>query len=364
MSLVNRSQKIRIKTVSGELKISREYYYCRNCGASEVPLDKMLGIESNSYKMTKKMMVEVSYYAQNQVSFEKAREMINRVFKIDINEETIRKIAEETGRKIFESDTKRAEQTYLNIPQIGMSKNRPGTLYLLTDGASVNTRVEDENGSTWRENKTVMVFTDKDMIKRKDGGHIIVNKEYVPYIGSSDEFKKYVLDLAVRWGYGQVKQMVIIADGATWIRNMCEEIFPDAVQILDLFHLKENIYTYGKHIFNQDASQYTPWAETVIDKIEKGKINEALAFIPETEKLPAGVVNLKTYITNNIEKINYPQYKAKGWFVGSGAIESANKTIVQQRLKRSGMRWSVLGAQAILTLRAKVESRLWYSYFY
>ena len=62
-----------------------------------------------------------------------------------------------------------------------------------------------------------------------------------------------------------------------------------------------------------------------------------------------------------MDKIKYPEYRAKGYFVGSGAIESANKVIVQRRLKQSGMRWSVSGAQAVLTLRAKVESRLWYS---
>jgi hypothetical protein len=69
----------------------------------------------------------------------------------------------------------------------------------------------------------------------------------------------------------------------------------------------------------------------------------------------------RTYINNNIDKIDYPSYKEKGYFVGSGAIESANKVIVQRRLKQAGMRWSVSGAQAVLSLRAKAESRLWVS---
>ncbi len=61
----------------------------------------------------------------------------------------------------------------------------------MTDGAAVNTRVKDENGSTWRENKTVIAFTDKDCIKRKDGSSIIVKKEYSAYIGSAEKFKGY-----------------------------------------------------------------------------------------------------------------------------------------------------------------------------
>jgi len=52
-------------------------------------------------------------------------------------------------------------------------------------------------------------------------------------------------------------------------------------------------------------------------------------------------------------------YRERGYFVGSGAIESTNKTIVQQRLKRAGMRWGISGAQALLSLRAKDESRKW-----
>jgi len=205
-----------------------------------------------------------------------------------------------------------------------------------------------------------MVFRDKDMIKRANGDHIIIKKEYMPFIGSADKFKKFVLDAAVRAGYGKAANIVIIADGATWIRNLCADIFPDGIQILDLYHLKENIYSYGKYIFQDDPKQYIPWSEQVIDKIELGYVDEALTLIPELpDKAPAGVVNLRTYIENNKEKIDYPGYKAKGFFVGSGAIESANKIIVQRRLKQVGMRWGVKGAQSILTLRAKEESGLW-----
>jgi hypothetical protein len=121
------------------------------------------------------------------------------------------------------------------------------------------------------------------------------------------------------------------------------------------------MYTYAKHKFANDEKQYVPWAENFIDKIEKGKTEDALQLLPEGEKLPANVVNLRTYINNNIDRVDYSSYKEKGYFVGSGAIESANKVILQRRLKQAGMRWSVSGAQRLLTLRAKVESRRWES---
>ena len=338
----------------------RDYYYCRSCGHKEVPLDETLGLTELPHKMTRELMLEVAFYGQNQSSFSDASAIVQRALGMDVNKETIREITEAIGRRVFEADTEKAEHLIENMHEIEMSEEKDGrVLYIMTDGAAVNTRVEDENGSTWRENKTVIVFTNKDLIKRKDGGNIIINKEYAAFIGSAEEFRGYVLSAAVNAGYGKVSEVVIIADGAAWIRNMAKELFPEATQILDLYHLKENIYTYAKHKFSQNEKEYIPWAEAVIAKIEKGESAEVLNQLPEDEKLPAGVVNLRTYMTNNIDKINYPEYKTKGYFVGSGAIESANKVVVQRRLKQAGMRWSVDGAQAVLTLRAKVESKLW-----
>ena len=188
-----------------------------------------------------------------------------------------------------------------------------------------------------------------------------MKKEYAAFIGSAEQFRGYVLDTAISAGYGKTGDVVIIGDGAGWIRNMGNDLFPEAVKILDLYHLKENIYTYAKHKFGHNEKEYVPWAETIIDKIEKGKVGEALSLLPEEEKLPANIVNLRTYISNNLDRIDYPKYKEKGYFVGSGAIESANKVILQRRLKQAGMRWGVPGAQAVLSLRAKVESRRWVS---
>ena len=312
--------------------------------------------------MTPELMSEVAFYGQNQTSFKRARRMINKALKLDINEETIREVTEHVGKLVFEQDTRRAEETISNIHNLNCDAKEEGVLYIQTDGAAVNTRVEDENGSTWRENKTVMAFKSKDMIHRKDGGHIITAKEYLPFIGTSEEFKMYMLDIAVRAGYGKIKEVVIISDGAAWIRTVCNEIFPDAVLILDLYHLKENIYTYAKHKYPGNPVKYTSWAESAIKMIEDEEPEKLLDILPENEKLPPGCVNLRSYISNNLDRIKYRQYKENGYFVGSGAIESGNKLIVQQRLKQAGMRWSVPGAQYVLSLRAKDESDLWEQY--
>ena len=344
----------------GDITYERPYWYCRDCGHGECPDDAAYGIDSLVHRLTRAVKLEAVYFAQNQMSFDRAEEVIKRVYKIEVNRETIREIAEDAGTKVFENDSSQAEALLADIANIEADKKVTGTVYIMPDGASVNTRVEDENGSTWRENKTAIAFSSKDMIKRKDGGNIIVRKEIAPLIGTSEEFKKHALRAAVAAGYGKFTDTVVIADGATWIRNMCDDIFPDAVQILDLFHLKENIYTFSKYL-SKDNAQVVRWAENVIDKIENHyAVDEALDCIPVTKNLPDGVPNLRTYIENNRTRINYPMFRERGYFVGSGAIESTNKTIVQQRLKRAGMRWSVEGAQALLSLRAKDESKKWH----
>lgn len=308
-------------------------------------------------------MLKIAYYAQNQASFEAAN-LFRKEFKIEICAKEIEKIAWYIGKKVFEEDTAKAKEFYENmhtsIPVVGNPWGKRRILYIMLDGAAVNTRVEDTNGSTWRENKTVMAFTDKNIRIRGDGSKRIEQKEYAAFIGPVEEFKKYVLKTAINAGYGTIEQVVIIGDGATWIRTMCSELFPDGIQILDFYHLKENIYDYAKYLYPGNVAMYTKWAETLANRIEKGSIKSALKMIPQNkEKLPAGVVNLSGYIKNNMDKINYKEYKSKGYYIGSGPIESANKKILQRRLKQAGMRWSVKGAQYILTLRTKVESDLW-----
>jgi len=251
----------------GEITYRRPYWYCKDCGYGAFPSDAVYGLDHLTHKMTKAVKMEAVYFAQNQMSFERASEVIKRVYNIEINRETVREIAEDVGTRVFKQDTLEAEQLMADIQNIGSEAKKPGTVYIMPDGAAVNTRVKDENGSTWRENKTAIAFSSKDLIKRKDGGNIITHKEIAPLIGTSQEFMKHALLAAVAAGYGTYENTVVVGDGASWIRTMCEEIFPDAVQILDLFHLKENIWKFSKFVA-PDTAKAAVLAEAIIDKIE------------------------------------------------------------------------------------------------
>jgi hypothetical protein len=333
---------------------------------SVVPLDCHLGIAGLPFKITPYAMLRIAFWAQNQLSYQRAEEAIYEIMKIKINDDTIRAVTDFVGKVIFERDCRKANESIckLNSGSLNFPNDREGILYIQTDGAALNTRSQDENGSTWRENKLGEVFSSKNIRYWNDHKgkrqHQILEKEYISYIGSASEFKKHLFALALRNGYGHYKETVIISDGATWIRNMAEELFPDAQHILDYFHLCENVNTFAKHLFNMDEQRYRPWAKGICDKLKKGSFQNVLGELETVERVPNGSpVNLFGYITNNINNIDYATYEKKGYFIGSGAIESGNKLILQDRLKRAGMRWNPKTAQSLLTLKSKVESKLW-----
>lgn len=348
----------------GYVPITRDELFCRRCHKGYGVIDKIIEIYGD-HRITKGMTETITYMAQLVPSFERASEAIKKLLKIEVSAKQIQIISEEVGKEVFEKDKAEAKEAYEKpeeaAPQELPKDRKEGRLYILTDGLQVNTRIEDENGSTWKEMKLGLIFCDKDVIKRSDESHIITKKEYVSYFGSADEFKKFVFAAAARAGYGKIKEVVVVGDGAQWIWNMSKELFPDAVQILDFYHMSENTHKYAKLIYPEDEISRKIWVNKVLDALKSGKVDEAIKLVRENkvEKVPDGVVDLSTYITNNLERINYKYYKENGYYIGSGAIESANKMVIQQRMKQSGMRWSVDGGQYIAALRTKHESNRW-----
>jgi hypothetical protein len=333
------------------------------------PLDCHLGIERLPFKMTVGAMLHAAYWAQNQCSYQRAEIAFEKATGVFINDDTIRLATNHIGNLVFREDCRRAEAS-VGAFLLGGSPythDRKGVLYIETDGAALNTRRKDNDGSTWCENKLGVVFSSDNIHswtdKRGRRQRKINKREYVSYVGGVGEFRKHLLACAMRNGYGLYRETVVLSDGATWIRNLVEEFFPDAQQILDFFHLCENVYEYAKHYFGTDESKYKPWAENIRDKLRKSRYPEVLHELETHDKSNMGncPVNLLGYITNNIKNIDYAAYEQKGYFIGSGAVESGNKIVLQQRLKQAGMRWNVDTAQNLLTLKAKAESGLWHS---
>jgi len=364
MVTVKRNAHTRILSTLGHVPITRDTVFCRRCHKGHGVLDEEIEVYGE-HRVTKAMTETIAYVAQLVPSFERASEAINKLLKIEISPTQIQIISEEVGKEVFKREMAQAEEAYEkpeeSAPQELSMYRKEGRLYIMTDGLQVNTRVKYENGSTWKEMKLGLIFCDKDVIRRGDENHTITKKEYVSYFGSVSEFKKIVFAAASRAGYGKIKEIVMIGDGAQWIWNMCEELFPDAVQILDYYYLSENTHEYARFLYPEDEVGRRKWVKQVLDAVTEGKVDEAVKQVEarKVEKLPEKVVNLYTYITNNRDRIDYKSLKDNGYYIGSGAIESANKMVIQQRMKQSGMRWSINGGQYIAALRTKHESSKW-----
>ena len=360
-----RDQPLEISTPYGKLVFVRNMDYCSNCGKLYGQNDDLFGI-NEEHRITMDFLELVTYAAQIIPGFKNAQEVLLKMVGVEISAPQIKILSEEVGKELFEIQMEEADFSYSH-PEIAapaaLEKDKVNTvLYISADGSAVNTRIEDEDGSTWREMKLGLTFLDKDIIKRKNGSAIITKKEYVTYMGSVAEFKKVLFDSAARAGYGKVTKVVVIGDGAHWIWNMCKELFPDAECILDFYHMTENVYSYARELYPNDDKKYAKWADTVIYYVKTEQFQKALKKVadsPLSDGKANQYVNLEGYLKNNMDKMRYLEYKNKGYYIGSGMIESGNKSVVQKRMKQAGMRWGVDGAQYMAGLRAKHESKRW-----
>jgi len=331
-----------------------------------VPMDDFLKLTGLPFKLTPNLMLATAYWAQNQGSYQEAEEAILRAYGVKVNDDTVRQVTNYVGNLVFRADCERANAVYEQLNQGKLkfpTRKKNDVLYIEADGAALNTGIKDNDGSTWRENKLGMVFSSDNIYtwtNHKGEKQRQLNKrEYTAYIGAVVEFKKHLFACALKNGYGKYEKTVLISDGASWIRNMKDELFPDAQQILDFYHLCENVNTYAKYLFGQETAQYRCWATEMCALLKKSKWRDVLNDLAKRKKPANCPIDLLGYIQNNAANIDYAAFLREGYFIGSGAIESGNKSVLQQRLKQAGMRWNVHTAQNLLTLRSKYKSNLW-----
>jgi hypothetical protein len=343
----------------------RDWFFCRSCGKGFSPLDTKLGLDQVGHKMTPEMAAKLAFAGQMAPSFETAQQSLYYLAGLEVSAFLIRQVTEETGAKVYTEQMKDAVQAMAQPEEVAPLRlphqQKPGTLYIMTDGSQVNTREPGRDGSTWKEMKLGLVYSDDHVLTHQGGQSTLINKEYVTKLGGVEDFKPLLFAAAARGGYGTYQQTVVIGDGAHWIWNACDELFPDAIQVLDYYHLCENVYKYGHSLHPFQDTRRTAWAETVIGYIEKGDVDAAIKCIPDLDKnhVPTGTPNLAGYLQNNRHRLNYNELQQRGIKIGSGAVESGNKKVIQQRMKQSGMRWNVPTGQSVASLRAKNASNQW-----
>jgi hypothetical protein len=210
-------QERQIQTTQGVLTIRRSVLQVARSGTEEstqrhaeiIPLDEYLRISRLPFKMSPEMMAETAFFGAHESSFKSAERMLRKCVPTQITDDLIREVTEHVGKRVFEEDTRRACPVEKNLDKVPDKPDRKGVLYIMVDGSAINTRIPDAQGSSWRENKLGLVFSSTDLRTRRDGvTHDIERKEYVSYVGSVDQFKEYLLESAVRNGYGRYEQTI------------------------------------------------------------------------------------------------------------------------------------------------------------
>lgn len=226
-------------------------------------------------------------------------------------------------------------------------------LYVEADGSMLLTRDEG-----WKEVKVGRMFTSGSCIDPNGKLSWIRHSQYVAHLGNSKDFTKQ-MDTLIE-SYGRLgKRLVFIADGGTWIKNWIEDAFPEALSILDYYHVCEHLHEFARTIFSDEAA-LKKWTDKQKELLLQSKVTKVISNIKKQNSESEDALSIINYYTTNAHRMDYQQYKNIGaGIIGSGAIESAHRTVVQKRMKQSGQRWSMEGAQNMLNLRVLSMNKQW-----
>ena len=196
-----------------------------------------------------------------------------------------------------------------------------------------------------------------------DDGYPIRDPDSSSYLATFEPAARFGILMAAgarRRGARHVRQLTIPGDGAHWIWNLASEHFPEATQIVDLYHAREHLHDLGKQLTFMLGDTSSEWLAERSADLDVGDIpallSAARAFTLTGIKAAERDKAL-AYSETSAPRMRYSHFRSCGLFTGSGVVEAGCKSVIGQRLKLSGMHWSVPGATGILTLRCQVGSR-------
>ena len=349
----------RILTVVGEVELLRPYYLCPHCHHGQFPLDVELDVENVDLSPgVRRMLAAVGHEGP----FDRGRQQMELLAGLSITTKAVERTAEAIGEDIEvrqQRELRQALQLELPIP---MGARIP-ILYVEMDGTGIPVVRKETEGRAGkqdgqpaytREAKLGCVFTQATV---DEEGYPIRDEASTSYVGAIENCDQFGCRLyAEAWqrGWARAEKKVVLGDGAEWILNQASLHFPEAIQIVDLYHAREHLWSLAAKLYPNDSPAQKRWVMVWKDKLDQGKIERLVASLrSQAASRPELAEDLRTeanYFEDNKERMRYPKFRKQGLFIGSGVIEAGCKTVLC-RLKQSGMFWTVRGANAIIALR-------------
>lgn len=352
-------------TIMGPVSYRRSRYECHECGQTRYPGDEELDIVGTGRTPgVRRMMAR----AGSRQPFKEAREDLKVYAGIEVSAKDVERVAEKIGEHI-EAWQSAERETLLKV-EVAVPKDKSiPVFYIEMDGTGVPMVKAETDGrkgkqpdgtSKTREVKLGCVFT---QTSRDEKGRPIRDPDSTSFVGSietAENFGERIEAEAIRRGLLNAHRVVLIGDGATWIRGLCELRFPYALQIVDLYHARQHVANLCKLLFGCNEKKLSRYRMQWWSCLDEGNvekiIRQAQRILPtETTTLQKVAVEIG-YLQENKSRMRYAEFRKQGLFVGSGVIEAGCKSIIGSRLKQSGMEWTVRGANSIIALRCAMLS--------
>src|SRR5215471_12511676 len=348
----------RFQSVLGELNLERAYYHCSACGQGYCPRDQALGLEDASCSPGVQRMIASVGAA---VSFEEGSTLLRELAGVEVNAKQVERVAEGLGAEIAERERQTTEPL-ADVPSAP-------TLYVGVDGTGVPMRPSELRGRPGKQargeakTREVKLCTVWSAESRDAEGRPVRDEGSVSYSAAIEsaatrdtdrelsEFTRRVEREARRRRCRDAERLAVIGDGALWIWNLADELFPHAIQIVDRFHVKERLSEVAKSLYGETSREAKGWAERRYHELDEGRWKNLLAALRRhalNSKLARDCVH---YLRHNRQRLRYPELHAQGLCTSSGVVEAGCKGVIGTRLKRTGMHWTVRGANAIIALR-------------
>ena len=322
------------------------------------PLDQVLGLIHGSSPGLVRLMC---WGGAQSFSYPAASEAFQRYGGLQVDPRQIQRLVNELGPKVTE---------VLDRPWQSETAAPSPTMYVSIDATGVPMMGEELTGrkgkqpdgsSKTREAKLGCIFTQHHVDKKGRPWRDLDSTTYVGSFEKSVDFGHRIHREAVRRKVFQAQKLIFIGDGAPWIWELVRIHFPQAIQILDFYHASQHLKLLAEALEpNNDGivrATLERWQECLRQNQLDQVIAEAIAQIPCQGPRRKAANQQLAYLETNRQRMQYGTFQKRGWFIGSGVIEAGCKTVIGQRLKQSGMFWSILGAQNILSLRCASASR-------
>ncbi len=343
----------------GSLHLQRAYYHCRSCGGGFCPRDRTLGLENSSLSPAVIRMVGT---VGALVSFQEGSTLLQELAGVAVDAKQVERTAEDLGAEIAADERQDTLPAHEDLPL-------PGTLYLGIDGTGIPLRAEELAGRTGkqsdgsaktREVKLCTVWSaearDEHDIPVRDEGSVTysaaIESAATPDTASQrSEFSQRVWREATRRRFTQAQRPVVLGDGAPWIWNVADELFPQARQIVDRFHAKEHLSNLAKTLYGPADARAPAWAQRRHQELDTGRFNALLAAVRRHACTCEDARRTLHYFQTNRHRMRYPEFHAQGLCTSTGVVEAGCKVAIGTRLKRAGMHWSLRRSNAIIALR-------------